>query len=214
MPDFVITPIYRVEELASPARDAALDWGRRHVVPDDWYDCVFDDFVALCSVLGVELATRPVRLYGGGTRAEPRIQFSGFASQGDGASFAGHYRYAKRSAAAIRAYAPTDHGLHGIADALASIQRRNLYQLEATIRQDGRYSHEYTMAVTVERASATEQAPSATAEEEITESLRDLARWLYRRLEREYDFQMSDAQVDAALRANDYTFTEAGARFP
>jgi len=47
----------------------------------------------------------------------------------------------------------------------------------------------------------------------LTEQLRDLARWLYRQLEREYDYQTSDDEVDEAIRANDYTFTEDGRRF-
>ncbi len=214
MPDSVITPVFRVEELASAAREAARSWGRHHAVPDDWHECVIDDFERVCAIIGIDLATRPVRLYGGGTRRVPRVHFSGFSSQGDGASFEGHYRYARRSAADIRAHAPQDRELHRIVDTLAAIQRRNLYQLEAAVRQEGRYCHEYTMVITVERATPTDQAMTATAGDDVTESLRNLARWLYRRLEDEYDFQTSDAVVDAALDANDYTFTEAGARFP
>lgn len=214
MPDFVITPVFRVEELVPAARDAARCWGRQHVVPEDWHESVIDDFERVCAIIGVDLATRAVPLYGGGTRRKVLIHFSGFSSQGDGASFEGGYRYARRSAAEIRAYAPTDRELHGIADSLAAIQRRNIYQLEATIRQLGRYCHEYTMAIAVERACSTDQAMTATAEDVVTECLRDLARWLYRRLEAEYDFQTSDTQVDAAFCANDYTFTAAGVRFP
>jgi len=51
------------------------------------------------------------------------------------------------------------------------------------------------------------------AEDIVTEALRDLARWLYRQLEREYEYLTSDEAVDESLRANDYTFTEAGRRF-
>ncbi|MBB4087543.1 antitoxin of toxin-antitoxin stability system [Sphingomonas carotinifaciens] len=214
MPEFIITPVFRVEELASSARETALAWGRQHAVPDDWYECVIDDFATVCSIIGVDLAMRPVRLFGGGTRQEPRVLFSGFSSQGDGASFEGSYRYAKRSTAEIRAHAPTDNDLHRVADTLATIQRRNIYQLEALIRQQGRYCHEYTMTITVERASPTGQTPTVTAEDQVIEAIRDLARWLYRRLESEYDHLTSDAEIDAALRANDHTFTEAGVRFP
>lgn len=70
------------------------------------------------------------------------------------------------------------------------------------------------MVIIVERASPTAQAMTPTAEDDVTESLRDLARWLYRRLEDEYQFQTSDAEVDAALDANDYRFTATGARLP
>ncbi len=52
-----------------------------------------------------------------------------------------------------------------------------------------------------------------SAEEEVTEALRDLARWLYRRLEEEFDYLNSDEAVDEAIIANDYSFTAAGQRF-
>ena len=54
---------------------------------------------------------------------------------------------------------------------------------------------------------------TADAEEVVIEALRDLARWLYRQLEREYDYLSSDEVVDEAIIANGYTFTEAGQRF-
>ncbi|WP_232517471.1 MULTISPECIES: hypothetical protein [Acetobacter] len=43
--------------------------------------------------------------------------------------------------------------------------------------------------------------------------LRDLARWLYRSLEKEWDYQSSDEAVDDAIRVNEYTFTAGGDRF-
>lgn len=90
---------------------------------------VFDDFERIGKILGVRFATRIVPLYGGGTRQKPRIWFSGFWSQGDGACFEGEYEYAKAAPKHIRAYAPKDAELHRIADALQSIQRLNFYQL-------------------------------------------------------------------------------------
>ena len=51
------------------------------------------------------------------------------------------------------------------------------------------------------------------AEDIVVEALRDLAHWLYRQLEQEYEFQSSDEMVDEAIIANDYTFTEDGRRF-
>lgn len=54
---------------------------------------------------------------------------------------------------------------------------------------------------------------TADAEDAITEALRDLARWLYRQLEREYEYQTSDGVVDEVIIASGYTFTAAGRRF-
>ena len=54
---------------------------------------------------------------------------------------------------------------------------------------------------------------TADAEEAVTEALRDLARWLYRQLEREYQYQTSDAMIDEAIIANGFTFTNSGRRY-
>ena len=65
----------------------------------------------------------------------------------------------------------------------------------------------------VERDSPTCQDMTADAEEAVTEALRDLARWLYRQLEREYQYQTSDAMIDEAIIANGFTFTNSGRRY-
>ena len=213
MPEIVETTVYRLEELDDRAKEAARAWFRETGLDHDWFTFVFEDFARICEIMGVTLATRPVRIYGGGTRQEPRIWFSGFWSQGDGACFEGSYAYAKGVPKAIRAYAPKDAELYRIADALAAIQRRNFYQLRAAIAHRGRYYHEYTMAIAVERDSPVRQDMTEDAEEAVIEALRDLARRLYRQLEREHDHQTSDAVVDETIAVNGYTFTASGRRF-
>ena len=69
------------------------------------------------------------------------------------------------------------------------------------------------MAISVTRDSPTGQDVTEDAEEAVTEALRDLARWLYQQLEREYHYLTLDEVVDGAIVANGYTFTEAGRRF-
>ena len=113
----------------------------------------------------------------------------------------------------MRDYAPTDATLHGIADRLQAIQRRNFYQLAAEASHRGRYYHEYTMSIDVTRESTTWQPPTEDAEETVTEALRDLARWLYRQLAAEYEQLTSDEAVDEGIVINEYTFTDAGRRF-
>ncbi|MFN4274573.1 MAG: hypothetical protein ACK4F5_17370 [Aliihoeflea sp.] len=136
-----------------------------------------------------------------------------FWSQGDGACFEGYWSHAKRAAVRIRDYAPTDAPLHGIADRLQAIQRRNFYQLAAEVSHRGRYYHEYTMSIDVTRDSPTWQPPTEDAEETVTEALRDLARWLYRQLQAEYDHLTSVEAIEEGIIVNEYTFTEAGRRF-
>ncbi|WP_316247880.1 antirestriction protein [Escherichia coli] len=66
--------------------------------------------------------------------------------------------------------------------------------------------------ITVTRNSPVSQAMTTDAEAAVSEALRDLAFWLYRQLENEYDWLTSDAAVDEAIHINAYTFTDAGLR--
>lgn len=213
MPEIIETTVYRLGELSDAAKDKARAWYREGGFDYDWYDAVYEDFQRIAEILGLDLKTRPVRLMGGSIRQDPCIWFRGFSSQGDGACFESRYAYQKHAPRLIREYAPQDTELHRIADALQAIQRRNFYQLCADASHRGHYYHAYCMAISVERDSPAYQDMTADAEETIIEALRDLARWLYHQLEREYDYLSSDETVDETITANEYTFTEAGRRF-
>ena len=213
MPRIVETTVYTIDELSDAGKENARMWYRQTGLHDEWYDFVYEHFETVCRIIGVTLATTPVRLHGGGTRDKPRIHFRGFHSQGDGASFFGTYSHAQGSAKAIRAHAPKDAELHRIADELQAVQRRNFWQVHASIRNLGRYCHEYSMAIQVERDSPTWQPPTDDAEDTVTEAMRDLARWLYRQLQAEYEHQTSDDAVDENLAINELTFTADGTRF-
>ena len=213
MPRIVKTVVYELPELSEAARGRARAWYRETCLNCDWYDAVFEDFETVCGLLGVTLRTRTLRLMGGGTRKAPNVWFTGFARQGDGASFDGTYHYAPGAAHAIRSYAPKDETLHAIADDLQHVQKRNFYQLNSLFRQGGRYYHEFSMSIEVERDSPTGQAMTDDAEGAIVEAIRNLARWPYDQLRREYDYLTSDAAVDEAIQVNGWTFVEAGERF-
>ena len=213
MPQIIETTVYEFHELSDDAKEQARAWFREGVGDWDWYDCIYEDFEEVCRILGIELRTCTVRLMGGGTRQKPCIWFSGFYSQGDGACFEGIYTYAKGAARRIREHAPLDAELHAIADRLQAVQRDNFFQLQADIRHRGRYCHAYCMDIAVERDSPHWQGMTGGAEDAVTESLRDLARWLYRQLEREWEYMMSDEYADEGIAANEYTFTASGRRF-
>lgn len=213
MPEIIETPVYHFDELTDEAKEKARTWYRAGAFDHDWYEGVYEDFESVCKILGVRLDTRAVHLWGGGARRKPCIWFSGFWSQGDGASYDGRYSHAKAAPRRIREHAPKDGELHRIADALHAIQRRNFFQLHAVVAHRGRGNDELSMAISVERDSPVLQEMTADAEDAVIEALRDLACWLYRQLEREYEYLTSDAVVDAAILGNAYTFTEDGHRF-
>jgi len=211
MPEIIETTVYRFDELAEAAKDKARSWYREGVTSDDWHEFAYEDFETISAMLGVQLKTQTVRLYGGGTRQKPCIFFSGFWSQGDGACFEARYRYKPGAVEAIRQHAPADSELHDIAGMLQSSQRRNFFQITADVTHRGHYYHEYAMDIEVNRDGP--QSMMVEGAQGIAEALRDLARWLYRQLEHEYAYQTSDEAVDEAIFANEYTFTLDGRRF-
>jgi hypothetical protein len=213
MPETICTTVYQFPELSDAAKEKARSWYREAAFHDDWWDAVYDDFERICDILGVSLKTKAVRFFGGGTRQKPSIWFSGFSSQGDGACFEATVSHAKGSTREIRAYAPRDQVLQSIADRLQAVQRQNFYQLYADVTHRGRYYHEYCMTIEVSRDSPTGQAPTDGSEEIVVEALRDLARWLYRQLQTEYDHLTSDEAIEEGIIVNEYTFTEGGRRF-
>lgn len=212
MPSIIEITVYRFDELPEAGKDNARAWYREGAFDHDWYDAVYEDFQRIAEILGICLRTRISRLMGGGISESPCIWFTGFWSQGDGASWEGSYAFSKGASSAIRSYAPQDRELHRIADALLAIQRRNFYQLQADVRHRGGYYHAFTMDIDVTRESPICQDMTEDAESTVADLLRDLARWLYRQLEQEYDYLSYDAAVDEAVLANGYTFTESGLR--
>lgn len=213
MSEIIETTAYRLDEFADVAKERARAWYREAGFEHDWHDTVYEDFQRIAEIVGIRFKTRTVRLVGGATFEAPRIWFSGFSSQGDGACWQGNYSYRKLASAEIRSYAPQDREIHRIADALQAIQQRNLYQLHAEVGHRGRYCHAFSMDIAVARDSRVSQDMTDEAEAIVTDALRDLAHWLYRQLEREYDHLSGDEAVDETLLVNGYTFTGEGRRF-
>jgi hypothetical protein len=189
-------------------RDKLIEQHRYINVEDNWWDSVYDDFRMICSIIGVDL-----------DKNEP--QFSGFASQGDGASFMGVYRafvkhgysttpatlYYETAPAKIREHAPEDTELHRIADELCLLSRI-YFPITISVARFGasRYVHEQTMDCLVEPMDGDPddwaEEVHAHAQEQGTLLMRDLARWLYRTLEDEYDYLTSDEAVWDTIEAN------------
>jgi hypothetical protein len=186
--------IYTYDELSDKAKEKARDWYRGPGLDYDWWDAVYDDAKTIAFLMGIEIE---------------HIYFSGFSSQGDGAQFEGTYRYRKGSVKAIKAHAPEDTVLHGIAERLQEVQRGWFWRLGATVKASGHYSHEYATVIAVtEVESGYEMGGSAEAD--VTDALRDFMRWIYRYLETEYNYLNSDESVEEAIRTNGYEFDEYG----
>ena len=67
MPELIKTTIYRFDELAEAAKDKARGWYREGTMSEDWHEFFYEDFETIAAMLGVQLNTHAVRLYGGGS---------------------------------------------------------------------------------------------------------------------------------------------------
>ena len=210
MPAFhAIQYSYTFDELSADAKENAREWWRSCESRDFDPDCTLDDAATIADLMGIDLRTRPVRLMNGGTRYAPCILYSGFSSQGDGACFEGSYSYRKGSVAAVKAHAPLDKTLHDIVQGLADIQREHFYQLGASVSHTGRYYHAHSTSIDVTYAGD-DYRDLGDADETVKDLLRDFMDWIYRQLEAEYSFAMSNESVDESIRINDYRFAEDG----
>lgn len=203
MPQTITTTVYRFDELSKEAKETARTWWKDGMCYE-WWDSVYEDAVEIGKILGIHIGEKESH----GTA----IYFSGFSCQGDGASFDGRYYYAKKSRDKIRSYAPNDKILHDMADDLLDAQRRVGYSASATMKLKGRYCHANCMEVEVDCGERYLQTVFDETEEWITERMRDFANWIYRQLEKEYDYITSDEAVDGTIICNDYMFAKEGTR--
>lgn len=201
--------LFKFEELSDEAKEVARDWWRQ--CDDDFgfdVEYVYEDASRMGKLMGIDLDTKPVKLMGGGTRYDPCIWYSGFYSRGDGACFEGSYRYQKGGVKAIKAEC-NDPELIRIATELQDVQRRHFYKIRAKTSHRGHYYHSGCMPVDVYH-SDDDYRDIGSAEDDITQLLRDFADWIYEQLENAYEYRMSDEAVDESIIANEYEFNEEG----
>ena len=191
--------------------EAFINKHRDFNVNHDWWDSTYYDFERICEILGIEL-----------NKGEP--SFDGFWSQGDGASWTGRYRAERLSynnlesfyihtydlaPAAIREHC-NDEELHRIADELCLLARIYGPVYAKVSRSSSRYCHSITMQIDEWEYYDEENQPDPVPDEivdlietTLLQLFRDLADWLYKTLENEYDYLTSDEAVIESLEANE-----------
>jgi hypothetical protein len=206
--------VYQFSELPDEAKDKAREWVR-DLEAQDFEPCYgqYDDAAKL---LGIAIDETGKKQFG--VLSTPDIRYSGFSSQGDGASFTGRYDF-KPCCQEIRAEFPTDTKLHAIADGLTALHNRlrlltgqNLEGGVSRSERSGSYYHNGTMDAVVLTAEGDELDWDDPVTKEFLELMRDFAQWIYDGLEAEYDYRMSDAAIDESIEANEYEFDEDGDR--
>jgi hypothetical protein len=215
MPTTKTTTLFKFNELSDKAKEKAREWYRQAASWDDNgdFDCLRDDLRDMLAIAGFEL---------------DQAYYRGFWSQGDGASFTGTYQYrkgwrkeyldaypVKGEDGKVEVWHQHNAKVLGYLDAIAKANRANFYDLYVTITHRGHYYHSGCMAVNVELNGNYRDRYSDLAkdsEDTIVDNFRYIADDFYYRLKEAYDWRNADEQVDEAILANEYDFTEDGQR--
>ena len=86
------------------------------------------------------------------------------------------------------------------------------------VKHRGHYSHEYETQFDVSLGDTLDNLEGITQEkydavaDDLVGAARDLMRWIYRQLEAEYDYQMSDEAIDESIQCNEVEFNEDGSQ--
>lgn len=197
-----ITNVYEFSELSDKAKATARDWYREASTSDDHgAEFVIEDAKRVFALCGITI---------------DRVGYSGFWCQGDGAHFVGAWRASDVKVGGVKDEAPVDEQLHAIAAEFERIAA--LFPLASfTVKHSGHYQHEnctnFSFSFPDTNGDETDEPGAASAELTLERVAKDAMRWIYRTLEKEYDYHNADEQVDESIECNGYTFTEEGKRF-
>lgn len=136
-----------------------------------------------------------------------KIAYSGFWSQGDGASFTcDKWQYKKGMVANIRQSYPLWSSLHLIAKELQSLSKKTGYNLEFNVyRRSHHYYHENTVACDFGYNEYDEKI-----QDYVDDAVKWLCKTLYDSLEQAYYAAISDESIEDFYTSNEYLFDEKG----
>lgn len=192
--------LYKYAELSDSAKERARDWLREAMQGDAYFaEYLTEEFAdTIAPAFGWTIGKAR------GSRAQKAIYWSGFSSQGDGACFDGTWYPSDVNAAKLAEYAPTDERLASLmADMVGIAARWPDDGGGATVRNTGHYSHS---GCTSFSADIDDEALLG----DLKCCSRSLMDWLYRSLEKEWEYQNSDAVIAETIDANGYEFTADG----
>jgi len=200
--------LYSFNELDKEAKGKALTTYRDLNVNFDWWDDEFEDFIELCSYMGI-------------TVIKDKIYFRGFYSQGDGSCFTANVDILKLITAVAnqswKDYAP----MQEFPFFATNTDRRVLQLLEKGILPNepqiiGRH-RQYGVVVDlgVYVINENRQHDNVFAQlDKLEEWLHNIAevlnRYLYNTLEKQYEFLSSENAIKESILNNEYLFTADG----
>lgn len=175
----VTRTILKFNELDPKSQAKVIDNLRDINVDYDWWESTYEDMTHILETLGF---------------SNVDISFSGFSSQGDGASFTGRFsipktkKEAKERLAKVKEYAPKIK-LFDFVDMRFTNEEKEAETMD--IERLGRYVHSNSVT---------------TDNSDLTNFVRDFSNYIYKCLETENDYLTSDEAIKETIECNDYEF--------
>jgi hypothetical protein len=198
--------LYTFNELSNSAKERARQWWREASSDDTfWSECVIDDAKEQGRNMGLDI---------------DKVYFRGFWSQGDGACYVGSWnanRVKVGETAKGWGDSPATKEIRRIASEFEQFAQK-WPESSFTVEHRGHYSHENCTSFSVSLGEEADNNEEITPEQWreahdwIVNISRDYMRWIYKQLEKEYEYQNSDEVIDELLESNNYTFTVEGKR--
>lgn len=212
--------LYQFDELSAEAKEKAVQRYHENWMDHDWYDCTYD-------YMKEEGAKKGFRI--------DDIRFSGFWSQGDGASWCGAVKLADW----IENTFNTTDKEHPLTQIFLELMREGWIERKIMVSfSSSHYCHENTMDVnnidhycSLDDGSVIEtgmfkgasvydliqmvggnEGTIATIEKRLEDDCKAFAREIYSQLEEDYEAQTTEEAIGEAYAMNDVWFHENGAR--
>jgi hypothetical protein len=233
MPRDIVTTVYTLDELIQASKvpgsgitkravDRAIDWIRDGQCEGDWYDCEYAEWKETLAKIGFE---------------KPDISFSGFSTQGSGASFTAEWTDLSKLAAFMTN--PESAGLEPFALEAIEWKGDKRYSRLKWIaefidgptckRTSSHYVHEHTCTIEADLRDKGDQVGDYSTGKWVShtprvraffeewlkdaEQLRkDISRAIYAALESQHDYLTSDEACIESAEGNDWTFDASGNR--
>lgn len=189
--------VFKYEELSEKAKDVARSWYREDGFGYEWWKYLYEEFKALAEDLGIEIKD---------------IFFRLAYTQGDGASFTGSFDLAKVDMNEAMKHQFCDETLERLIIDFDHLSRISGQSCSGNIHSYGRDSHEYSNIINVEFSLDLDEGQVFIITRDVTKTLRSLMKWMYSKLQAEYEYITSDKAVAELLNDNGYEFTVEGKR--
>jgi hypothetical protein len=177
--------IYKFNELSDKAKEYAIS---EYDHDYDWFDSTYEWYVEKAEEIGYCTSAK-------------EMQFSGFWSQGDGASIAGTFNVENWLK------------LNKLGNKYrALLMAAKEYDLEVHIRQSGNYVHSRTLCANYDTYYLDDKPYKQLVEvaSQMLDQAITLSDDMYETLEKEYEYITSEEYFSELADANDYEFTEDG----